>query len=609
VSKICAEVRFLSELATPFKLDFMTSRIQTLPEDVVHLIAAGEVIDSLAAAVRELVENSLDAGATRISVSVWIEQWKVRVADNGFGMALADLKQAASAHSTSKIHERQDLWSINSLGFRGEALHSLAQLADLEICSRWTDSADGWWMKYDNQGNPIEMEVMAIAPGTIVTASHLFSNWLPRRHSLPTPTQQLRMIQATIQQIALCHPQVTWQVEQSDRPWFSIWTGATAKQILSQLLREVQPGDLYELTINGGNGEGEVGKQRKSTHPSSPILHSSSFSQPPTLYILLGLPDRCHRYRPDWVRVAINGRAVKSPELEQTILSAFRRTLPRDRHPVCFLHLHISPDLIDWNRHPAKAEIYLRDMNYWREQVSAAIAQALRLSSAELPDSAHSGRIGQLLRTSESQGAYNTNRSIQGSGKWGVGSGEQDDIPISHLKALAQVHNMYILAEHPTGIWLVEQHIAHERVLYEQLCDRWQVVPLEPPILLSQLSHEQVEQLQRIGLEIELFGDHVWAVRTAPERLTCREDCPDALLELSLGGDLESALVATACRTAIRNGTPLTLPDMQILLNQWQQTRNPHTCPHGRPICLTLEESSLSHFFRRHWVIGKSHGI
>jgi DNA mismatch repair protein MutL len=180
---------------------------------------------------------------------------------------------------------------------------------------------------------------------------------------------------------------------------------------------------------------------------------------------------------------------------------------------------------------------------------------------------------------------------------------------LTALRAIAQLHQMYIVAEHPTGIWLVEQHIAHERVLYEQLRDRWQLIPLDPPLILSQLSPAQVAQLQRIGLDIAPFGDDLWAVRTLPAPLHEREDAAAALLELSQGGDFESALVATACRTAIRNGTPLSLPAMQTLLNQWQATQSPRTCPHGRPIALQLQETSLSRFFRRHWVIGKSHGI
>ena len=134
-------------------------------------------------------------------------------------------------------------------------------------------------------------------------------------------------------------------------------------------------------------------------------------------------------------------------------------------------------------------------------------------------------------------------------------------------------------------------------------------MPLEFPAILNPLSLAQRSQLQRIGLEVEPFGEELWAVRMVPAPLLHRDDCVEALLELSWGGDLQSAQVATACRSAIRNGTSLTLPEMQTLLNQWQRTRNPRTCPHGRPIYLSLEESSLSRFFRRHYVIGKSHGI
>jgi DNA mismatch repair protein MutL len=146
-------------------------------------------------------------------------------------------------------------------------------------------------------------------------------------------------------------------------------------------------------------------------------------------------------------------------------------------------------------------------------------------------------------------------------------------------------------------------------VLYEKLQDHWEIIFLETPIILKQLHERQVEQLKELGLEIETFGEQLWAVRSAPKMLSDRNDCKEALIELSWGGDLETAQVATACRSAIRNGTALTLVEMQTILNQWKSTRNPRTCPHGRPIYLSLEESSLSRYFRRHWVIGKSHGI
>ena len=170
----------------------MSSGIQILPPDVIKLIAAGEVIDSLAAAVRELVENALDAGATRISLSLWPDLWRVQVADNGRGMSLTDLRLCAKAHSTSKICTKDDLWKITSLGFRGEALHSLAQLADLEILSRpgAEIEAAGWRIFY-RKGEAVEEEAVAIAPGTIVTVSNLFGNRPVRRKGLPPIPQQL----------------------------------------------------------------------------------------------------------------------------------------------------------------------------------------------------------------------------------------------------------------------------------------------------------------------------------------------------------------------------------------------------------------------------------
>lgn len=551
----------------------MAPGIETLPADLVDLIAAGEVIDSLAAVVRELAENALDAGATRIGIALDLQRWRVRLADNGSGMALEDLERAATAHSTSKIRARQDLWQISSLGFRGEALHSLAQLAQLEIASCPATSQEGWQARYDSQGQPLQLEPIALAPGTVVTADQIFANWASRRQGLPSPAQQLRAIQTTIYHLALCHPQVTWQVQQQEREWFNLYAGKTVRQILPQILRDVRLADLQEW-------------------------------RQPELELALGLPDRCHRRRPDWVKIAVNGRVVQLPELEQTIFTSFRRALPRDRFPVCFVHLQVPPAQIDWNRHPAKAEVYLHHLDTWRERLSAAIDQALRLSPLDLSDSLDSVRVGTLFKAAETVGGYLPQRQINSDGASNLPSPGS-----ASLKALAQVHKRYILAEHPAGVWLIEQHIAHERVLYEQLCDRWQLVPLEPGILLPRLNPAQVEQLQRLDLAIEPFGEEVWMVRTAPALLAQRPDCAEALLELSLGGDLQTAQVAVACRSAIRNGTTLTLSEMQTLLEQWQQTRNPRTCPHGRPICLTLEESSLARYFRRHWVIGKSHGI
>ncbi|MGD1867792.1 MAG: DNA mismatch repair endonuclease MutL [Phormidesmis sp.] len=567
-------------------MDGIASSIQPLAPDVVSLMAAGEVIDSLAAVVRELVENALDAGASRITVSVWPQRWQVRVTDNGVGMDKADLQQAAIAHATSKISTRPDLLNVRSLGFRGEALHSIAQLADLEIrsCSRKNGdgSGEGFSVSYGATGETSVVAEVAIAPGTVVTVRNLFGSW-PARRKVPAMSAQVKSVAQFIQRLALCHPQVTWKIEKDDTHWFSLWPGPSAKTIMPQVLRSLHDTDIEE------------------------------FSQD-DLYLAIGLPDRCHRRKPDWLRVAINGRPVEVEEIAQTLTAGFRRTIPRDRYPICFLHLTLPPTQLDWNRHPAKSEIYVQGLDTLCDRVTAAVGKLLQID--DLSESAQTHRATELIKAAEAEGKYTVSRQVVG-----ADSEAENQLPVQSLSdtlptavpgaltAIAQVNNMYILAENEGGICLIEQHIAHERVLFEQLQQRWQMVDVDPPIVLKDLNETQVERLQEVGVAIAPFGENLWAIRSIPEPLSGREDRENALLELSLGANLEAALVATACRTAIRNGTKLALPEMQALLNQWQRTKKPRTCPHGRPICLTLKESSLAKYFRRSWVIGKSHGV
>ncbi|MEO0406439.1 MAG: DNA mismatch repair endonuclease MutL, partial [Cyanobacteria bacterium P01_A01_bin.135] len=507
------------------------SAIQPLPQQVVHLIAAGEVIDSTAAAVRELAENAIDAGATRLTVTVDMHRWLIQVVDNGCGLSKADLQQAATANSTSKIRRAGDLQRICSLGFRGEALHSLAQLAALEICSYQPGADQGWRQQYDNRGQPTLLEPGAIAPGTVVTVRHLFQRLPARRQALPTASQQLRQIQTTIFSLALCHPQLTWQVNQGHRPWFKLYPGSPA-QVLGQMLR-LPVTDLVEYRWPAA-----------SASPLSDTLPVSSDTSGES-HLVLALPDRRHRHRPDWVSIAVNGRMVQCPPLEQAVLGAFHRTLPRGRYPICLAHLRLAPTLVDWNRHPAKSEIHLQQMDDWRQHIRAAIATALRQGMVQATDSPME-RTAPLLWVGEAGGSYDTQPETGADVQSADLSTEPAAPPLLPLTVLAQVHNTYILTEHPNGLWLIEQHIAHERVLYEQLCDRWQTVPLAKPLLMPGLTATQMERLQHIGVDVEPFGNGVWAVRTVPQPLAERHDCKAALQELSLI-DAEAAIVATAC--------------------------------------------------------------
>ncbi len=580
----------------------MGSLIHPLTPELTYRIAAGEVIDSLAAVVRELIDNALDAGATRINIGLWPQQRRVQISDNGSGLSWEDLHQAAFPHTTSKIKAFDNLNALRTLGFRGEALHSIAQLGQLEICSRTGDGSTGWRVTYDTQGTVAQVEEIAIAPGSTVTVTHLFETWPSRQQSVAKPKQVLRSIQSMIGDYALCHPNVTWQARHNDRDWFNVAPGESPKDILLQLLRTLSPDDLKIATANLNLEE---------------VLQ---ISQPAQIELLIGLPDRYHRRRSDWLKVAINGRRVyinteSSADpwvlgpLEQSILSAFRQTLPRHRYPLCWVHLKVPAQFVDWNRTASKSHVYLHHLEFWSSQITQSIDQTLQLSSRNTETEA-SPKVRQLLKSAEGQGKYYVANPLNLSSPLPT----LEDDPVEEklqgrLKAIAQLHQTYILAEHPAGLWLVEQHIAHERILYEQLSQDWQLIALKSPIMLNNLTERQVHNLEQLGLSIESFGQNLWVIRTAPYCLIQRPDCPDALSELSHCSTLQPALVATACRAAIRNGSPLDLSQMQTLLDQWQQTQHPRTCPHGRPIYLSLEEQALSRFFRRHWVIGKSHGI
>ena len=553
--------------------------IQKLPHNVIKLIAAGEVIDSLTSVVRELVENSLDAKATRIVISLYPESWSLQVADNGEGISEEDLPLTIQPHTTSKINSTDDLMNINTLGFRGEALNSIAQLATVNICSRVKDNCG--WEIISEDCEITKFYPKAIAMGTIISVHNLFEHLPLRRQVNPSFKQQLKQIRTLIGELALCHPHVSWQLLVNERLILVIVGSNSAQKILPQLVKTIEYSDLktIEKKIN-------INQENKAS----------------SLKLVVGLPDRLSRPRPDWVKIGVNGRVVKCPELESAIYSSFHRTLSRNRFPVVAAHLQISPQQIDWNRHPAKAEIYLAQIDFWQETIKESISEVFQLTNNNLSANFTNKRIEKYLKVAEPKSVYHIEKKEDN-------KAGKKTLEFIELNVIAQSRNTYIIAEHSQGIWLIEQHIAHERILYEQLKKQWQIVPLEQPMILPKLRPKQVEQLENIGLEVDSFGEDLWAIRSIPQVLLPREDCLEALLELSWGGDLDAAQVAIACRTAIKNGMPLTITQMQKIVDEWKMTANPHTCPHGRPIYLSLEESSLYRFFRRHWVLGKSHGI
>ncbi|MFS8876620.1 DNA mismatch repair endonuclease MutL [Synechococcus sp. H55.8] len=528
------------------------SKIQPLNPERIAQMAAGEVIDSLGAALRELLENALDAQATRIQVEIWPSRWQVRVADNGQGIPGSELEQVARRHTTSKLDGC-------SLGFRGEALHSLARLGSLTIQTRHADDAHGWLAAYNRQGELAHQQPAATALGTVVTVADLFADWPLRRRGVPPIAPLLTLVQNA----ALAHPWVSWQVHREGQLLLSLWPGTSLQDLLLQVLPQLDLSDLRYQRIQEGDSDWEV---------------------------VLGLPDRLHRPRPDWIRLAVNGRFVQMPDWQRVIQSVFQHALPRHRHPLVVVHLRLPPEQVDWNRHPAKSELYLRDPEIRQEQLRQHLHALLQSGSGQA-----SRRSVHLIRASEAKSIYRVS-SLQSPALPAAGCS------LPPLKALAQLHRIYILAEHPQGLWLVEQHLAHERVRYEYIQQHWQPVELETPVMLEGLSSQAMEQL---GLELEPFGPNTYLVRRVPLALWSEDpkEIQGSLRELSRCADLESAQVAVACRGALRNGIPLTLEQMQQLLEAWQRTANPHTCPHGRPVYLALAEKDLARYFRRRWGI------
>jgi DNA mismatch repair protein MutL len=528
-------------------------------------MAAGEVIDSLAAAVRELVENALDAGSTRITTEIWPELWQLRVTDNGEGISTLDLPQAALSHTTSKRWAGSGRFHASTLGFRGEALHSLAQMGSLSILSRASRDPHGWCATYAPTGSLISLHPAALGLGTVVTVTDLFHSWPSRRLIWADIQQQVRQVVAILQNAALAHPHITWKLQVRDQPTVTLWPAENPMAMLLQIL---------------------------------PCLHLSDLGWRKTdrLQILLGLPDRCHRPRPDWIKMCVNGRFVQMPDLIRVVQAAFQQTLPRHRYPICLVYLRLPAEQVDWNRHPAKTDLYLQDQESIHAEIQTVIGSLLQSQGYASPQ-----RATQLLKAREPAQRYSLAPALP----------TNQDPPATpaqtQLKALAHLQNTYILAEHVTGLWLVEQHVAHERVRYEQLCQQWHLIDLPDPVLLPGLNPLQIRNLEQLGISPEPFGNHVWLIRQLPQALYSPDQSEaetiSGVVELSHCRDLEAAKVATACRTAIRNGTCLTLTQMQSLLDQWQTTRQPHTCPHGRPIVLALREKDLARFFRRHWSI------
>ncbi len=578
----------------------MRATIAVLPPGVAERIAAGEVIETPAAVVKELVENALDAGARQIGVDVrggGIDA--LRVADDGCGIAAGEVDLAFQRHATSKLRDLDDLLRVCTLGFRGEALPSIASVADVLLHTATDGEAAGALLRIRN-GNVVERGRRARSRGTTVTVRDLFASFPARRRFLRTPRVEAQQIGQLVRRFALAHPAVAFMLAFDGHT--AIRTPGTGALAETAAVLYGPTVAAHLLTIDIEVAEGTIGG----------MLGDRAASRPGRSAITL----------------IVNGRCVKCPPLASAFETAYRPLLPRGRHPLAILRLTVPPDAVDVNIHPAKAEVRLAHA----AALGAALAEATRTALGRLPALPPDDADFSFLPTPPSAlraPAFPTGEggeirgivSLNGLREWSLGPAVTDTmVPESNLPALrivGQLEDRLILAEGVDGLYLVDQHRAHERVIYEHLHDRAahepeRVEEVEPLVLTlspadARRLTERTPDLATVGLACETWGRNTFLLRSPPAALAGVGGLGPLLLDALNEADehaddstdawCDRLCTALACRSALRRGQPLSLDAMHDLLRRLGTTACPTVCPHGSPIVLHVGSTFLTRQF------------
>ncbi len=568
------------------------TKIRLLPELLISQIAAGEVVERPASVLKELLENALDAGATEIQVT--LEQGgakRVQVDDDGAGLAREDLPLALARHATSKIGTLDDLQGVATMGFRGEALASIASVARLEIASRAKNANHAWSIRAEG-GSGDTPKPAARAAGTTVLVEDLYFNTPARKKFLRSEQTEFGHCEETFRRIALARPDVAFTLKHNGRISAHLRAqpiGARAAALLGQ--------DFLDASFTV---EAQAGSLR--------------------LYGLAGTPQAA-RPRADAQYLFVNGRYVRDRMLSHALREAYRDQLHGERQPAYLLFLEIDPRGVDVNVHPAKIEVRFRDAGGVRQFVFHAIKRALSPSAAEapvayarIPDSRSGIQAG--FQLAQPAGTYRAFMAAATSAM---------PLPVTEKSpplgfALAQLHGVYILAQNEAGLVLVDMHAAHERIVMEKLktsLDAGAIARqslLVPAVLAADAldiatAEENSEALEKLGLEISVSGPNELAVRAAPALLAGGDIAGltrDLLREMREYGASEvlsarqNELLATmACHAAVRANRALSVTEMNALLREMEQTERSGSCNHGRPTWYQLTMADLDRLFLR----------
>lgn len=584
----------------------MATTIQILPEEAINKISAGEVVERPASVVKELVENSIDAGATRIAVEVMRGgRDLIRVVDNGCGMDKEDALLSLERHSTSKIRNAEDIVVINTLGFRGEALPSIAAVSQMELTTRTQDDETGTRITLAG-GKVKSVREVGCPAGTSVSVERLFFNTPARRKFLKTIPTEMSHIINILSREALVRSEVSFELTHNGKGVFNAPAGTTLLERVLYLYGD----DLGDALI--------------------PIEGKNDWLK---VHGLLGKPEYA-RSQSHLMLYFVNKRPIRSRVLTHAILEGYKSLLPRDRFPVIFIFIEIAPELIDINIHPQKAEVKFEKTRAVHEFVSQLINHALKKEEfvpGLFKPSVETKRETRIKETVEkyitsTSGKLHVEKLPTGRPTRERGpvtretAGRREEELISDYTPVAQLHNTYIVAQSKDSIVIIDQHAAHERVLYERLKSDFEKAKVERQILLLpftvEVSHEASALIEQklalfasLGFEVEHFGGNSFILRTLPALLKYAEprrfflDVVDDLVALGKikdPGQLnEKMITIMACRGAIKAGAKLKEEEIASLFQSLNETQSPHFCPHGRPTLIKLSLSELERRFKR----------
>ncbi len=594
------------------------ARIKQLSKHLINQIAAGEVIERPASVVKELVENSIDAGSTKVSIEINNDCRDIRVADNGCGIYPDDIMLAFSKHATSKIATDDDLFNIHTLGFRGEALSSIISISKLTCTTRTVDFDTGTKVKCEN--SEVKQTETGCAIGTIMDIKDLFYNIPARLKFLKSSNTEFSYIQELVQSIALAHPECSLELKKNGKTVLK----TSGQNNLLQTVKEVYSADIISNL-----------KEVLKTDQLAGLKISGYVSTP-----------NYTRSSKKGYHIYINGRTVKCPVFQKAIDTAYKSLIANGKYPFVVLNLELPPADVDVNVHPTKKEVRYKNtnqiFNFIFTSIQAGLANYVERQSSRAfdpqqfsqtpqhtqnnvidfvqPKLESSGDIffdkkedtiyvsDKLMQEEEEKFSQKQEEQIE-QHKFFIPT-EKEQEPEENI--IGQYKNTYILVEKEDGLEIIDQHIAEERYIYEKLMSEKNIVSqmlfVSDVVPVSsteaELIKENINKFEKFGFGIEFLKENELIFRKVPQmiaKVNPKEILADILenIEGNIDRLEEHILITTACKASVKAGQKLSTWQMQEIVKKWRTTKMPYTCPHGRPVVKFFPHKEIAGFFQR----------